>query len=103
MTIDKSASAVPLHDKSADRSRRTLKFNGPASYVTGGDPVSGAEVGLGQIHVWPSAVVSNGTASLLTWHNKTTGKLMYFDMAGAEVANGTNLSAYTGYVEIIGK
>lgn len=103
MTIDKTASAIPLQDKSADRSRRTLKFNGPASYATGGDPISGAELGLSQIHVWPGTIVSNGTVCLNTWHNKTTGKLMYFDMAGAEVAALTNLSAYIGYVEVIGK
>lgn len=103
MTIEKSASAIPLNDKSADRSRRTLKFNGPASYATGGDPILGSEVGLSQIHVWPSAVVSDGTAALLTWHNKATGKLMYFDMTGVEVTALTNLSAYVGYVEVIGK
>ena len=30
MTIDTSASAIPRHDRSADRQRKTFKFTGPA-------------------------------------------------------------------------
>lgn len=103
MTIDNSASAIPRHDRSADRQRKTFKFTGPASYVTGGDPVLGSETGISVVHVWLGNVVSNGTVILLTFYDAAAKKLKYFDLAGAEVANGTNLSTYSGYAEVIGR
>jgi len=103
MTYDKTASAIPLFDKSADRSRRTVKVTGPAAYPTGGDPITAATLGLSSIHVWPGAVFSNGTAAILSWWDKANSKLMFFDMAGAEIANNTDLSGYSAYVEIVGK
>lgn len=103
MTIDKSASAIPMHDKSADRLRKTIRFSGPASYATGGDPVTHNDIGMGRVDVWLGNVVSNGTVVLLTFYDRTTSKLKYFDMAGAEVANATNLSTYFGFAEVIGR
>lgn len=103
MTIDNSASAIPRHDRSADRQRKTIKFTGPASYLTGGDPVTGAELGMSVVHVWLGNVVSNGTVILLAYYDAANKKLKYFDLAGAEVANATNLSTYSGYAEVLGR
>lgn len=103
MTIDKSASAIPFHDRSADRQRKTFKYTGPASYLTGGDPVLGGEIGISVVHAWLGHTVSNGTVILLTHYDAASKKLKYFDMAGAEIANGTNLSTYSGYAEVIGR
>lgn len=104
MTIDKSASSIPLRDRTADRMRATFKFTGPASYLTGGDAINpGAELGISQIHAWLGTTVTNGTVILLTHYDAAAKKLKYFDLAGAEVANGTNLSTYTGYAEVIGR
>ena len=104
MTIDKTGSAIPLHDKSHDRLRKTFKFSGPASYVAGGDPLNpGAELGMSIVHAWLGNVVSNGTVILLAYYDVANKKLKYFDLAGAEVAGGTNLSTYSGYAEVIGR
>lgn len=104
MTIDKTASAIPLHDRSSDRLRRTFKYTGPASYVTGGDPLNaGSELGITNVHAWLGNVVSNGTVILITFYDAANKKLKYFDLAGAEIANATNLSTYSGYAEVIGR
>lgn len=103
MTIDKTSGAIPFRDKSADRLRLTFKFTGPASYATGGDSVTAAELGMGKVHVWNGATVSNGTVILLVHYDYANRKLKYFDLTGAEVAATTNLSTYTGYAEVIGQ
>jgi hypothetical protein len=104
MTIDKTASAIPFHDKSADRLRKTFKFSGPSSYATGGDAINpGTELGMSQIHCWLGNIVSNGTVVLVTFYDAANKKLKYFDMAGAEISAATNLSTYSGYAEVIGR
>lgn len=104
ITIDKSATAIPFHDKSADRLRKTFKFTGPASYTTGGETISPAnDLGMSVVHAWLGSVVSNGTVILICHYVASTGKLKYFDLTGAEISAATDLSTYIGYAEVIGR
>lgn len=104
-------------------SRQNLGFSGiiqvntvqPASadYVTGGYLINPASFGLGEIHgMW--CIGQAGAALATTFipvFNKTSGKLQFFGApatgqalgaALAEVANGTDLSAFKFYIMAFG-
>lgn len=94
---------VQLQDASNTRLRRIGKYTGPASYATGGDALTPAALALGQIHFAGFEVASNGTDLRLVLYDYTNQKVKWFDLAGSEIANGTNLSAYSARFEIIGR
>lgn len=109
-TIDSGVSAIPANDKSADRLRRTYTVAGPASYTTGGTAFTPQEIGFGQsVHVVNGTVMrttSGGAACrLVALNNETPAapKLQWYDLAGAEIANGIDLSTFSGNLEFIGK
>ncbi len=77
-------------------------YTGPASYVTGGDSFTPGEVKLGQLHFLALEHPTNGTVILLARYDYTNLKVKWFDLAGAEVANGTDLSTYTARFEAVG-
>lgn len=99
-TIDRTT--VAYHDASNTRLRKIGTYTGPASYATGGDPCTPGDLGLGKVHVIFFEHASNGTVILLARYDATTEKVKWFDLAGAEVANATALSAYTARFEAIG-
>ena len=83
--------------------RRTLaKYTGPSSYATGGAPVVGADLGLGNIHQVQFTGFTNGTTMKTLWYDATNGKIKCFDAAGTETANATDLSGYIANFEAIG-
>ena len=95
---------LEFRDKSASYSRRVFQWTGPSSYVTGGESINTTNVfGLGSIAVVHAGAAYNDTDLRLVRYNPTTGKLQWFDLAGAEVANGTDLSAYSFRGEALGK
>lgn len=77
-------------------------YTGPASYVTGGDPLLPAELKLGQLHVLDLTIIANATVILMTNYDHVNQKLKVYDMAGVEIANATDLSGYSGRFEAIG-
>lgn len=77
-------------------------YTGPASYSTGGDALAPGEVKLGQLHFFAAEVASNGTDLRLVKYDYATEKVKWFDLAGAEIANGANLSAYSCRFEAVG-
>jgi hypothetical protein len=91
------------HDSSNARIRKIGQFAGPASYTTTGDPLTAAELGLGRVEVLLCEPFDNGTAILLAVYQVATARLKFYDMAGNEVANGTNLSGYNARFEAIGR
>jgi hypothetical protein len=99
MTVDIS---VSRHSGDNVHRRQIATITGPASYVTGGDPLDPNQFRMGKIDAILGLVFSDGTATLLGWYDVTNQKLLWFDMAGAEVANGTDLDAYTARVEVVG-
>lgn len=81
-------------------------YTGPASYVTGGDPLVPADVKLGQIDVLAMQDgVLTGTSTLYTAvYDYTNQKLQWFvGTTGVEVANGVSLATLTARFEAIGR
>lgn len=103
--------AFPYRDKSATYERRIGVWTGPASYPTGGEVLNYLNsFGLGRISNLLLQPFSNGTVIILARFTpgaspaqSTTGTLKFFDMAGVEIANGTDLSTYTAQFEAIGR
>lgn len=80
-----------------------VEYTGPASYVTGGDPVVPAEVRMGRIF-GVYGVISNGTAVYLVWYDVANQALMIFvPNTGVQVANGVDLSTFVGNLLFIGQ
>lgn len=106
-TIDRSADAIPLRDKSADRLRCTMKITGPASYTTGGESfdLTNDLPGWSQVHAMVGSVAktSSGTTCRIVAFDRATNKMLWYDQAFAEIANGTDLSTFSIEVEFIGR
>lgn len=106
-TIDKSIGAY--HDASQGRVRKIGNYVGPASYVSGGDPIAGADLGMGRIEHLDFGVASNGTLyrSLVyipSGAGGTSGVIRWLDnTTGLEIAGGVNLSTYSARFEAIGQ
>lgn len=88
--------------------RQVATLTGPSAgdggYLTGGIPVDPAEVRMGKIFAILGAVISDGSAIRVGWYNVATEKLMFFvPDTGAEVANATDLSTFSGRVEFVGQ
>lgn len=85
--------------------RRTVgRYTGPASYVTGGDPIAPGDVGMGRIEFFDFELASNGAGTFrLIQYDHASGKAIWVvPNTGAEVANGTNISAFTARFEALG-
>jgi hypothetical protein len=100
-TIDRTIGA--FHDSSHARIRKIGAYTGPASYVVGGDPFTAADVGMGRIELLVLEPASNGTDLRIARYDYTAGTVKWFDLAGAELAGATVLSAYSARFEAIGK
>ncbi len=83
--------------------RQIATYAGQASYATGGDALDPADFRLGIIHAILGLSISNGTAVLHGWYNVATQTIMWFAAAGTEVSNETDLSTYTGRIEVVGR
>lgn len=98
------AHIVRTYDHSSTRHRRTWLYTGPVSYVTGGDALTASDVKLGEIEaVVGGEVASNGSVILLLFYDHTNQKMKWFDLAGAEVAGATDLSAYSSRLTVEGR
>jgi hypothetical protein len=96
-------SVGPYFDHSGSFTRRVERWTGPTSYATGGESAPPSIFGLGQIIHGIQGIASNGTDTRLVWWNPTTNSLQWFvPNTNAEVANGTNLSAYSIQFEVVG-
>lgn len=89
-------------DTRSTKQIRSGVLTGPASYVTGGDPVTPNDLKLGQIHFLDFDNPTNGTVVIVAQYDYTNQKVKYFDYAGNEIAQGTNLSTYTVRFEAVG-
>jgi len=58
--------------------------------------------GLGRVDVLLFDHGTNGTDLRLVNYDYTNGRVKWFDLAGAEIADTTNLSAYSARYEAIG-
>lgn len=102
MNIDETK--FPARDRWNDRLVRQVRYTGPASYLTGGDPVNApTELGMAEVYQ-AEGNLSNGTLTLILHFSYTTQKMrFYVPNTGAEVANATDLSGYAGTFTFYGK
>ncbi|HEY6416084.1 MAG TPA: hypothetical protein VIX41_07600 [Acidimicrobiales bacterium] len=105
-TIDKSIGAY--HDSSSARIRKIGGYSGPAAYVTGGDPITAADLGMARLELMLFSGATNGTLyrTLVFIPTGTTGNgtVRWLDATnGTEVGAGANLSAYSARFEAVGK
>lgn len=89
-------------DRSHAYSRRVYGYTGPSSYATGGDSLTPEQCALGFIAAVVGLTISNGSAIFWGFWNSSTKKILWYSATGTEVTNATDLSAYTGRIEVIG-
>lgn len=87
------------HDRSGAKARKFFRVTGPTSYATGGEALS---LGLSNVEVLLADHATNGTDLRIVQWDYANSKMKWFDLAGAEIANATNLSAYSARLEAIG-
>ncbi len=100
MTIDRTG--LTFHDSSNARIRKIGRAVGPAAYTTGGDPAAPSLFGLGKVDVVLFEPFTNGTVIILAGYEVAAETVKFYDMTGAEIANGTDLSTYAARFEAIG-
>ena len=94
----------PFCDLTAQMQVRSGELTGPASYVAGGDPVNvGDDLKLSEVFLFLAEPPSNGTVIRLVRYDYAANTLKWFDMAGAEIAGGVDLSTYTARFFCTGK
>lgn len=107
MPIDNSNATlgvIPFRDKTATYERRVFRWTGPSSYPTGGEAVNLTNVfGIGRVVAVLAQLATNGTDLRIAVWDRANSKMKWFDLAGAEIANGTDLSAYSFVGEAIGR
>lgn len=91
------------HDRSGSFIRKIGRLTGSTSYATGGDTLPAGAFGMGKIDLLLIEPFDNGTVIILSVYQVSTGLLKFYDMAGAQIANATDLSAYNARFEAIGK
>ena len=81
-----------------------FKLTGPSSYATGGISHPAKDFGLGVVDIVPEVILHSGTAVRLAVYDYTNEKwVVYVPNTGAEVANGTDLSTFTGRAVALGR
>lgn len=100
-TLDRTT--VQFQDASATRIRRIGRYTGPAAYTTGGDPLTPAELALGKVDLLIFEHPTDGTTIRLVEYEVAARTVKWYDLAGTEIANGTNLSTFSARFEAIGK
>jgi hypothetical protein len=96
MTGTLTLTSFPFRDKMMDRLVREVQYTGPASYATGGDPISGSDLGSGEIFgVYGN--ISDGSSVRTAWWDYANQKLKFFvPNTNVEVAAAVNLSTFSG-------
>jgi len=74
---------------------RYFLYTGPASYATGGDSLTPEALAMGKLDVVLFEPATNGSVILLVRYVVSSKVVKWFDLAGAEIANATDLSGYT--------
>ena len=78
-------------------------YTGPAVYPAGGDPFLPADAKLGQIDLVLFEHPTNGTVVLICGYEVAAKTVKWYDLTGAEITNGTDLSTYAARFEAIGR
>lgn len=101
-TLD--VTTVRFQDNAGIRNRRVGQYTGPAAYVAGGDPLTPEDLNLSEIeflHFEPP--IDATPACRLCTYDHVNHTVIWFDLAGAEIAGGVDLSTFSARFEAIGK
>lgn len=103
MPVDQTT--VPKHDASADRIRKFITVSGPASYVTGGESMTPASIGMSRIDLFNPACAraAAGTSIRLCAYDGVNQKIQWYGENFNEISNATDLSTYSAVVEVVGR
>ena len=92
------------YDVAGIRRRTVGQYTGPASYVAGGDELVAAEVQVGVLEHMIFEVATDGSDFRLLMYDHTNEKVVWvIPDTGAEVAGGTDLSAFNARFEAVGQ
>lgn len=99
-----SKTVARFQDDAGIRRRVVGQYTGPSSYVTGGDALVAGDINLGTIEFikFENPIDSTPTCRLVTYDH-ASGKVIWFDLAGDQIANGVDLDGYSCRFEAIGK
>ena len=102
MTLNETS--FPARDRWNDRLVREVRYTGPASYATGGDPVNASsDLGMGEVF-GVYGIISDGSAVRVPWLDYPNQKILWFiPNTGAQVAGAVNLSTFSGTLLFTGK
>lgn len=101
MTID--LTQTQARDKTHTHEMTVAVATGPASYTTGGDPVTPATFLLSRLDALLFEPFWNGTTAYIARYNPTNLGVQFINpTTGAEIASGTNLSTFTAHFVAIG-
>lgn len=94
-----------FHDASNARIRKIGQYTGPASYATGGDPFTAANLGMSTIELLVTELAVNAAGTVRGLQYDTAAGLLRWIVldTGAEVAATTDLSGFSARFEAIGK
>lgn len=99
MTGTVSLTSFPARDRTATRLLQQVRYTGPASYVAGGDPIAGSDLGGGGDIYSVQCIISNGSAIRIGHWDYANQKLLFFvPNTGAEASG--DLSGYTGVLTV---
>ena len=97
-------SNFPARDRLNSRLVREAVVTGPASYTTGGDPISPSNtLGMGEVY-GVYGILTSGSAIRIPVLDYTNQTVRFFiPDTGAEVANAVDLSTFSGTLLFTGK
>lgn len=98
-----SYTSFPARDRLNDRLVREVIATGPASYTTGGDPIDADDLGMSEIFGVYGTLTDGTTVLALIWDYTNQKLRMWVTSSDAQVANGVNLSGFTGTLLLTGK
>jgi hypothetical protein len=95
---------MPASGSGADEIGIYTTLTGPASYTTGGESfVVARDFGVSAIKHFSCEVnAASATDVIVLVYDRTNTKLIALDEAGTQISNGTDLSARTFRVRILG-
>jgi len=86
-----------------DKRRTIATGTADTSYPTGGYSLLPSQLGMGTILLLDCNFDANSTPAIrAVQYNNATNKLRFFGENFAEIANATDLSAFSGQLEVVG-
>lgn len=103
MPLSLTIANYPLRDKLNDRLTRHALLTGPASYTTGGVAIDNTgDFGWAETQALLGSLW-NDTVIVHLWLDYANQTIVMIDAAGAQIANGVDLSGYTGQIVAFGR